>query len=193
MDTTQPPDREVPPSQGKLAANAPSLLTPRPAASPAGPLRSLARGPLPRRQLWGAESVANPSAADRAPAILIIEQRDNLALFMQEVLEGAGYNVICTSNLQKARVAMRASAFDLVILDWPAEIEWAENLLSTLSVRPGQPCPPTIAAVGGGSGSDQERQALAQGAAHVMHKPFGLKKLLSSVDRVLVNIGHGRR
>ncbi|MBK9975231.1 MAG: response regulator [Planctomycetes bacterium] len=188
MDRKQQPSREVPPTLDELPANPPSALTPR----PSGPLRSMTRGRLPRRQLWGPEPRANPSVGNRTPAILIIEQRDNLALFMQEVLEGAGYNVICTSNLQKARVAMRASAFDLLILEWPTETEWAENLLSTLSVRPGQPCPPTIVAVGGGSGSDQERQALAQGAAHIMHKPFGLKKLLSSVDRVLAKIGHGR-
>lgn len=115
------------------------------------------------------------------PGILLVEDNDEVALFMHEVLEDAGCNVLCVANVEQAQRALRAGRFDLIILDWNLDGVCGSAILSRLPTRDGLAWPPTIV-TSGAAAKDQTVSAIIEmGATSILRKPFRMAQLIQHV------------
>ncbi len=138
----------------------------------------------------GSTTQEDPARADesrkpRTWSILIVDDNDNVALLMQEMLENAGYNAITARDLESARRYLANVPVDLLILDWRLGSDCGSKLLDAMPKRNGLAIPVTLVATGSGPGGQEEQAALAKGAAQVMFKPFTMKTLKCAVATCL--------
>lgn len=145
----------------------------------------------PRRSRWWGHSLAVIEQPFRggAPGILLVEDNDEVALFMHEALEDAGYNVLCVATVAQAKRALRAGRFDLIVLDWNLDGACGSTLLTSLPSRDGLAWPPTIV-TSGAAAKDQTISAIVDsGASKILRKPFGMKQLLQCVREATARCG----
>lgn len=142
----------------------------------------------PGNQRGADESAWDNSAPDAAAArasILIVDDNDNVALFMQEVLEDAGYNVGTVNSVNSARQYLARVPVDLLILDWHLGARSGAELLDTLPQRNGVAFPATIVATGSRPGSADGREALRRGAMDTLLKPSSVEAFKDTVAACL--------
>jgi len=114
-------------------------------------------------------------------SILIVDDNDNVALLMQELLENAGYNVITARDLESAHRHLANVPVDLLILDWRLGSDCGGKLLDAMPKRDGLAVPTTIVATGSKPGCIHEREAFERGAAQVLFKTTMPSGLLNAV------------
>lgn len=123
------------------------------------------------------------------PGILLVEDNDEVALFMHEVLEDAGCNVLCVANVAQAQRALRAGRFDLIILDWNLGGACGSAILSRLPTRDGLAWPPTIVTSGAAAKDQTVNTIIQMGATTILRKPFRMAQLIQCVRQATKHFG----
>jgi two-component system cell cycle sensor histidine kinase/response regulator CckA len=134
---------------------------------------------LPRSEKTPADEKAEPSTA-RA-AILVVDDDPTIRLLLQDILTGAGYQVIAAPDGKQAIELIKRQWVDLVITDlFMPEREGLETIRDLLVSRPSLP----IIAI---SGQGHEFLSVARllGARATVAKPFLSEELLKTVAGVL--------
>lgn len=113
-------------------------------------------------------------------AILLVEDNPELAEVMQTVLEDEGHEVLSTPSGLHGVVLTTQRPFDLVVLDLQVEDLSGVGALRAMRDMKALPVLAMSAQRNG-----WRREALEQGAAACLSKPFHVSSLLSLVDTVL--------
>jgi two-component system, OmpR family, copper resistance phosphate regulon response regulator CusR len=113
-------------------------------------------------------------------SILIVEDEQRLAAFVEKGLRQSGFQTQVTADGQQALQEMKSQAFDLVLLDLglPKVDGW--EVLEELK-RLGNPHPVIVMT----AQTDAQMAVLQAGANDYLPKPFRFKDLLSAVKAQL--------
>lgn len=114
--------------------------------------------------------------------VLIVEDHDEIAEMMAEVLEAGGYQVAIVASANKAAEAFVLEPFDLVIMD--ILLRRSSGVTAALALRGLGFTGPIIAAHAGLQPVPGELYRRA-GFAAELQKPFTLQDLPAIVDRLL--------
>lgn len=118
--------------------------------------------------------------ASSAPSALVVEDDHDLGPCIHEILDEGGYTTTLVRSLDEARSALRASSFDVVVLDVMLGPDHARDLLADFAGS--ADAPPTLLV-----SAAREAAALAQSyGITLVPKPFDLEHFLGEVDRVRV-------
>lgn len=111
--------------------------------------------------------------------VLLVDDEESLRMIAGEALRIGGHRVTTAADGEEAVAAVRARAFDLVILDvnMPRLDGWS-TLEQILALRPEQ-------RVLMASGFANEDEALARGAIGLMPKPYDLRALVDAATHSL--------
>ena len=111
---------------------------------------------------------------------------DNIAVLAlaAEILSGAGVDVVAADDGKSALAALRASRFDLVLLDSRMPSPDGTGLLhAELPIAGGQAVVPTVGLVPAGDAVAETGRCLAAGMADVLVKPLRRDQLLAALER----------
>src|SRR5436853_6653647 len=112
------------------------------------------------------------------PLILIVDDNEDLRVFLSELLERAGYEIREATNGDEAVQALHLKPADLVITDLAMPTKGGLEVL--LNVR--QNCPATKVILTSGSYDEALRQLAHQlGVFMVLFKPFRNEDMLNAV------------
>jgi len=117
--------------------------------------------------------------------ILIIDDEEQMRLFLQVALEGAGYRVLTAENGKHGLRLLEHQEADLVLVDiFMSEMDGLELIPLVRKMRPAS----RIIAISGGSGEwDYLDSAVYLGAHTTLKKPFSPQALLAAVSSQLKN------
>jgi len=153
--------------------------------------RPTPRMPTPRPSVTAeiAAATAPRNAADLRPGrVLVVEDNEVNALVVRGMLEQMGVHAELAINGQRALAAMRAEAFDLVLMDcqmpvvdgWEATRIWRAHEARVKT----EPRTPIVALTASAAAGERER-CLEAGMDDYLSKPFTREALGEIVDRYL--------
>lgn len=117
-----------------------------------------------------------------SPRILIVEDDQTFRSTVLEILRDVGYQVRGARSLQKATKRLTKYEFDVVVSDLHlGEHSGFEVLQLAAEKRPEA----KLVLMSAHADPELRDQALAQGAARFLPKPFGVKQLLSLIEELL--------
>ncbi|MBI2425571.1 MAG: HDOD domain-containing protein [Candidatus Hydrogenedentes bacterium] len=125
---------------------------------------------------------APPPRAAKKHTVLIVDEDEDLRALLSATLGSRGYHVRTAEEGMDALATALSSQVDLVLLDALAERVQGESLIALLRMR--QPRLPIIY-LAGPIGDDAVEEALRQGAATCLRKPFHMETLLKTMERLL--------
>ena len=189
------------PTSMPVAAPAPPRPSPAPPAPPAPapqPAASSAASPAPIPAPTGAASAsasASPapppadaaSAAERQRHVMYVDDDQALVFLVQRLLRRRGYRVSGFTDPHEATQALRQDpqAYDLVVTDYNMPGYCGVDLVREAKrIRPALP----VALASGYVTAEIEREALAEGASALIHKPNDVEELCATVQR----LAHGQ-
>ena len=114
--------------------------------------------------------------------LLIVEDDDGVAAMLVQAL-ASKYVVFRAAHLKGAREILATIGADAILLDWCLDQEHGRELLDCLPKKNRQACPPTLVI----GGDVPVVEAMNRGAAAVLHKPFKLEALESTLAHILGN------
>jgi DNA-binding response OmpR family regulator len=117
------------------------------------------------------------------PSILIIDDDEQIRVFLRQGLEEAGYNVIDAPNGQKGLRQFRQTPTDLVITD--LLMPGKDGLEVTMALHRESPAVKIIVLTGGTGPRNFLDAARLLGAHRTMKKPVGIAELLQVVQQEL--------
>ena len=116
--------------------------------------------------------------------ILVVEDDDQTALFIQHVLEGAGHQVSCaTDGKQAADLIARSAAPDLITLDVDLPHESGDTLMMKIKTTAGWDRVPVVMITR--QKKLDSTWAVKSGAKAYLVKPFKPNELLETVARLV--------
>ncbi len=118
----------------------------------------------------------------RCMRVIIVEDNEKLAGYMKEMLEQGGYAVDVARDGDAGERMIRASAYDLVVLD--ILLPGKDGVSVCKSLRDDDIVIPIIMVTALGE-VDQRIQGLDSGADDYLVKPFDMKELLARVRALL--------
>ena len=113
--------------------------------------------------------------------ILVVDDDKDLLLLMGEYLGANGFQLELAGSAAQARDCLKRSKYDAVLSDFNMPGESGLDLLGHVSSR--YPGLPFILMTG--SGISPLNEAMKMGGSGYVVKPFRLKDLLETIDRVL--------
>ena len=126
-------------------------------------------------------------------SILIIDDDEQIRVFLRQVLEEAGYVVIDAPNGQKGLRQFRQTPTDLVITD--LLMPGKDGLEVTMALHRESPTVKIIVLTGGSGPRDFLDAAKLLGAHRTMKKPVAIAELLQAIQQELQggspHQGHG--
>lgn len=127
------------------------------------------------------EACAPPAPA--APArVLVAEDSELMAELMHTVLTGAGHTVDCVQTTAQAVAALHANHYDLIITDMLMPGGGGREVLRQVQKLAS---PPSVLVITGLTDVRFDSEALALGAAAVVHKPVAVRQLMEAVETLL--------
>ncbi|MCR9243620.1 MAG: HD domain-containing protein [bacterium] len=140
-------------------------------------------------QPWSKAPV--PARRARSERVLLVDDELDVLRGLRAMLEDAGYDVTCTTNLQLARSTLEHEAFDLVVTDlYLGDTQLGSDLADVAANC--RPEPPVIVLTGRPSfGGAQE--ALRRHVADIVVKPVDPQTLLNTCSRVMHETSLARR
>ena len=119
--------------------------------------------------------------------ILIVEDDENIASFVQTVLESNGYQVLYAERCQQGILMLSSHVPDLVVLDMGLPDMDGEEFLRIVRVESTVP----IIVLSARTEEQDKVSALDLGANDYITKPFGTAELLARVRAALRSARHG--
>lgn len=116
-------------------------------------------------------------------SILIIDDDEQIRVFLRQVLEEAGYMVIDAPNGQKGLRQFRQTPTDLVITD--LLMPGKDGLEVTMALHRESPTVKIIVLTGGSGPRDFLDAAKLLGAHRTMKKPVAIAELLQAIQQEL--------
>ena len=116
--------------------------------------------------------------------ILIVEDEDDFAFILKDVLKKAGYEPVWARDGQQGLDQLAKLKPDLVLLDWSMPVMDGESFCRELRRRPESRETPVILLTVK-QGEPNELEALHFGADDFLNKPFQPDELLARVRAVL--------
>jgi DNA-binding NtrC family response regulator len=113
--------------------------------------------------------------------VLVVEDEFLIRVFISEELRDAGFDVIEAANADEAIAAFRSfNSIDLIFSDvrMPGSLDGLELLTVVRGARPTLPVIMT-------SGHLEAANAIAEGAAHFVPKPYSMQAVISLIQREL--------
>ncbi|BBO77909.1 hypothetical protein DSCW_53260 [Desulfosarcina widdelii] len=118
----------------------------------------------------------------RSPAILIVDDELRLCASLEALLQGRNYQVSSANCGQDALTLLKATAFDLVILDVHLPDMLGHEILSRIKIQ----SPDTLVIfITGDTDLDSALSALRCGAYDYIRKPFEPDELIKTVENAL--------
>jgi DNA-binding response OmpR family regulator len=117
---------------------------------------------------------------ERRPRVLVVDDDQEMRLFLEESLRDEGYEACCASDVVGALMHLLARPTDLAIIDWKMPQLDGFELLG--SVRRCLPRLPVLFVTGYARPEIRDR-ALQAGACGFLAKPFAIDELLDQVRR----------
>ncbi|HEY9757283.1 MAG TPA: response regulator transcription factor [Oculatellaceae cyanobacterium] len=118
--------------------------------------------------------------------ILLVEDSEEQAVLVQELLEDQGYLVDAFTEGVAAELQLRNTSYDLLILDWQidpsAAIEICRYFRATFTTAP-------IIVLTNSLSNEAMNSAVAAGATDYLIKPFSFKEMLAKVRGSFVGLG----
>ncbi len=127
---------------------------------------------------------AGPAAPTRQHHVAYVDDDEALVFLVQRLLRRRGYRVTGFTDPRQAIEALRADPqeYDLVVTDYNMPgFSGLELVRAARAIRTDLP----IALASGYVTADIERQALAEGARALIHKPNDVQELCATVDRLV--------
>jgi two-component system chemotaxis response regulator CheY len=119
------------------------------------------------------------------PNILIIEDSTAIRLFVQQVLQGAGYNVVTASGGLSGVEQSKKSDFDVIIVDYHMPDMNGDRVTKTIRARPnGKNIPILIMTTN--SDPEIKSQFKQIGANGWLKKPLESTRILTAVHNMLI-------
>ena len=114
--------------------------------------------------------------------ILIVDDEKSIRDTLQDILEDEGYAITTAANAELARAALKASEFDLILLDiWMPDID---GITLLREIRDGgNKCP--VVMISGHGTVETAVEAIQYGAYDYLEKPLTTAKLLVTLNRAL--------
>ncbi len=134
-----------------------------------------------------ASTPAPPQTAGRQRHVMYVDDDQALVFLVQRLLRRRGYEVSAFTDPRQATQALRAAParYDLLVTDYNMPgFSGLDLVRAAHAIRADLP----IALASGYVTADIERQALAEGARALIHKPNDVQELCATVDRLI----HGR-
>ncbi len=114
--------------------------------------------------------------------ILIVDDEQSIRDTLQDILEDEGYVITTAANAELARAALKASEFDLILLDiWMPDVDGI-TLLREIRQQ-GNSCP--VVMISGHGTVETAVEAIQYGAYDYLEKPLTTAKLLVTLNRAL--------
>ncbi len=114
--------------------------------------------------------------------ILIVDDERGIRETLQDILEDEGYLITTAANAELAQAALKASEFDLILLDiWMPDIDGI-TLLRDIRQQ-GNTCP--VVMISGHGTVETAVEAIQYGAYDFLEKPLTTAKLLVTINRAL--------
>jgi DNA-binding response OmpR family regulator len=119
------------------------------------------------------------------PRILIVQDDDDFAGLLSEMLVERGYEILAVKNGNQGLSALAEQSFDLVVVD--ISVPEKEGVETIRAIKKINPALPVVAMTGGGISSGDLSLNLAQsaGASETITKPFRIGKLLIVINEIL--------
>jgi DNA-binding response OmpR family regulator len=119
------------------------------------------------------------------PRILIVQDDDDFAGLLSEMLVERGYEILAVKNGNQGLSALAEQSFDLVVVD--ISVPEKEGVETIRAIKKINPALPVVAMTGGGISSGDLSPNLAQsaGASETITKPFRIGKLLIVINEIL--------
>ena len=112
--------------------------------------------------------------------ILVVDDEQDVRLFLELMLKTAGYEVDCAGDGQEALTRIAERSYDLMLLDLMMPVMDGWQVLDRLGGKK----PPTVLVLS--AAADPNRAARA-GAAACVSKPFSVRVLLDVCARLLAD------
>jgi DNA-binding response OmpR family regulator len=112
--------------------------------------------------------------------LLVVEDDPAIAELLQATLQRE-YVVFVARNVKVVRKVMENVVIEVILLDWRLGHECGQDVLDALPRKEGKADPPTIVM----SGDTSEEAAMNSGATGVLHKPFSVLQLLTTLANAL--------
>lgn len=113
--------------------------------------------------------------------ILIVDDEQDLAYVLSEILSQSGFNIVTASNGVMALEKLKTEVFDLVLSDIDMPVMDGKELLKIISQQYAQ-LPVCLCT---GSSIHNKQELLAAGAKAVIEKPFPMDSLLNTIKSIL--------
>ena len=114
--------------------------------------------------------------------ILIVDDERSIRETLQDILEDEGYSITTAANAELALAALKASEFDLILLDiWMPDVDGI-TLLREIRQN-GISCP--VVMISGHGTVETAVEAIQYGAYDFLEKPLTTAKLLVTINRAL--------
>jgi len=116
------------------------------------------------------------------PHILIVDDEPGIRDTLQDILEDEGYEVTTAANAELAQAALKASEFDLILLDiWMPDVD---GITLLRDIRQQGNHSPVVMISGHGT-VETAVEAIQYGAYDYLEKPLTTAKLLVTINRAL--------
>jgi len=120
----------------------------------------------------------------RGPTIVVVDDEVGMCALVADILAGAGYTPVVTSDPRTALELVRREKPALVLADISMPFMDGYAVIEALRADPGTCACPVIIVTGHLSFSDRQ-QAFRRGARDYVTKPIDPSKLLAKIARVL--------
>ncbi len=115
-----------------------------------------------------------------ARRILVVEDDEDFAEGLADVLELEGYEVVTAPSGEEGLERFRSEVFDVAILDMKLPgMNGVEVLLAIKELSPGA----AVVMVTGFTEPELIEEARGSGALDVVHKPFEIRRIVEIVER----------
>jgi len=114
--------------------------------------------------------------------VLYVDDEDTLRFLVKEQLSAEGFDVVVAEDGRAAMESMAAQEFDVVLLDILMPGMDGFSVLKEIRNRPKRP---RVIMLTGVSEISTALESLKNGANDYITKPYDLKDLVSSINRVL--------
>ena len=116
--------------------------------------------------------------------ILVVEDEEDFAFVLKDVLSGAGHQVEWAKDGREGLGRLEAFTPDVILLDWNMPVMDGETFCRSLRARPAQATTPVILLTVK-KDPESELEALHFGVDDFLNKPFQPAELLARIRAVL--------
>ncbi len=113
--------------------------------------------------------------------VLLVDDEENVRVFLSEFLRSQGYSVLAVESLAAARRALAQGEGDVVLLDVQLPDGYGLRLLDELAEQPQRP--PVIVITGYYDNVETAVEAMQRGAHDFLTKPISLDRLMTALRR----------